>query len=335
MEAVCGCRDQKATEAIMTPLVTVIVPVKNAETYIGAAVRSVLEQSYRNIEVIVIDDGCTDRSIEVVRGVGDPRVRIIEGPQSGISAAQNAGIAAATGEYFANCDADDLMPPDRLEWQVEFLTLHPDFGAVCGYYTAIDSGGKHVSELAQDNSPAEITSELRSGKTRTSLCAFLARMDLVRALNGMRTYFVTGQDIDFELRLGEKTRVWYEPRNTYFYRLHDKSITHTQTNQRNVFFEAKAREFQKERLRGEADQLDRGCPETPPVQVAGLARSVGKQVQGFLTAKAWKAYEDGRRREAIRYGFQALSAHPWSFAPWRNTAVLFVKCALVPSKRVS
>src|SRR5437868_1666996 len=94
--------------------ISVIIPTRNAERYIRSTLESVCAQRDVDLEIVVIDDGSTDRSIEIVREVNDPRIRIIPGPQRGISAAFNAGLAEARGELIARCDADDLYPPDRL-----------------------------------------------------------------------------------------------------------------------------------------------------------------------------------------------------------------------------
>ncbi len=115
-------------------LVSVLIPTRNAERYIRATLESVLAQAGVDLEVVVIDDGSTDRSVEIAQGMGDERVRIVSGPQKGISAAFNAGVAAAKGEIVARCDADDLYPAGRMAWQVKFLSEHPEFRAVCGYF---------------------------------------------------------------------------------------------------------------------------------------------------------------------------------------------------------
>src|SRR5690349_11671199 len=117
--------------------ISILIPCRNAERYIGATLDSILAQRDVDLEIIVIDDGSTDRSNDIVQGKNDPRIRIIPGPQRGISGAFNAGLAAASGEFLARCDADDLYPPNRLGWQSKFLQDHPDFGAVCGYFSTI------------------------------------------------------------------------------------------------------------------------------------------------------------------------------------------------------
>lgn len=94
------------------PLVSVIIPCYNAEAYVGEAIESALEQSYPNVEVIVIDDGSTDRSLEVIRGFGG-RVRWKTGLNRGGGAARNQGLALARGELIQFLDADDLLAPDK------------------------------------------------------------------------------------------------------------------------------------------------------------------------------------------------------------------------------
>ena len=115
-----------------TPLVSVVMPAFNAAETIARAVRSVLAQTYRDFELIVVDDGSTDETAAEVRAAanGDLRVRVLGFPHSGIVSALNAGIAAARGELIARMDADDEMDPRRLEAQVALLAERPDIGVV-------------------------------------------------------------------------------------------------------------------------------------------------------------------------------------------------------------
>ena len=87
----------------------------------------------------------------------------------------NAGIAAATGELICRCDADDLFPAGRLRRQIEWLSDHPVFGAICGSFSNIDSRGTHITDLECGPVEQEITEELRAGTTRTHLCVSFAR----------------------------------------------------------------------------------------------------------------------------------------------------------------
>lgn len=102
-------------------LISVIIPVRNSEQFILRTLKSVLNQSYQNIEVIVVDDGSTDSSLEIVEKAAthDARIRHYRGPRSGVAAARNWGIAQARGEFIAPVDADDLWHKDKLllQWK--------------------------------------------------------------------------------------------------------------------------------------------------------------------------------------------------------------------------
>jgi glycosyltransferase involved in cell wall biosynthesis len=112
----------------MGGLASVVIPAYNEERYLGDAVRSVLDQTYRPIEVIVVDDGSTDGTAGVAEGIAE--VRLLRQPNRGLGAARNAGAAAAGGEYIAFHDADDLMTPDKLAKQIGHLERHPACGCV-------------------------------------------------------------------------------------------------------------------------------------------------------------------------------------------------------------
>ncbi len=113
-------------------LVSVVIPAYNAERTIHDTIESVLAQTYREIEVIVVDDGSTDDTAREVAAFAD-RTRYVHQTNAGAAAARNSGIAIARGDYLALLDADDLWLPEKLERQLAFLAVHPEVGAVqCG-----------------------------------------------------------------------------------------------------------------------------------------------------------------------------------------------------------
>jgi hypothetical protein len=122
--------------------VSVIIPVYKVEKYIAATVRSVLEQTYTNFEVLLIDDGSTDRSIEICQQFTDPRIKIIRQENRGVAAARNTGIRHAQGEYFAFLDADDLWSKEKLAKHVEHLDSSPSVGVSFCRSAFIDEAGK-------------------------------------------------------------------------------------------------------------------------------------------------------------------------------------------------
>lgn len=97
-----------------TPLVSIVIPAYNAETTIGSTISAALQQTYPHIEIVVVDDGSSDRTAEVVAGYGD-RVRFLQQPNAGVSAARNRAIRAAKGEFIAQCDSDDILLPPFVE----------------------------------------------------------------------------------------------------------------------------------------------------------------------------------------------------------------------------
>jgi glycosyltransferase involved in cell wall biosynthesis len=120
-------------------LVSVVMAAFEEEAFIAAALESVLAQTYRPLEVIVVDDGSADRTAAIAAGFG---VCVLRRPHMGPSAARNAGLAAADGEYWTIFDADDVMPPERLSHQVAYLEEHPEAGMVLGLTEAFVSPGE-------------------------------------------------------------------------------------------------------------------------------------------------------------------------------------------------
>ncbi len=119
------------------PLVSVIVPMRNAERHVRDTLVSILRERQTSIEVVVVDDCSTDASLERVREISDARVRVLQGPGRGVAACVNAGLDAARGAILMRCDADDLYPEGRIDQQVRWLQEHPHFDAVCGAFSTL------------------------------------------------------------------------------------------------------------------------------------------------------------------------------------------------------
>jgi glycosyltransferase involved in cell wall biosynthesis len=307
--------------------VSIIVPMYNAEDFISATLTSILQERDIPLEVVVVNDGSTDASPELVRAMNDRRVRVIQGPGQGIAAAMNAGIAEARGEIIMRCDADDFYPPHRLSRQVEWLSKHPEFGAVCGGFATVDLKGHTITHFKSKGDAREITDDLRSGTTQTHFCTFAVRTEVLKSSGGFRQYFYTAEDIDLQLRLGELCRVWYIPEVQYSYRLHDKSITHTQSNIEREFFESMAREFQRQRLTRGSDDLQRGCPPIPPQVGTKSPKKSAEHTQDLLIGSAWHEHQTGHKPQALIIGVRSVITQPSNINAWRSLLALAVKPA--------
>ncbi|MBW4602816.1 MAG: glycosyltransferase [Calothrix sp. FI2-JRJ7] len=121
--------------------VSVIIPVYNAEKYVAATVDSVLSQTYQNFEILIIDDGSLDGSIEICRQFKDSRIKIIHQANRGLPGARNTGIRHAQGDYIAFVDADDIWTPDKLEKHVKHLDNSPTVGISFCYSAFINEQG--------------------------------------------------------------------------------------------------------------------------------------------------------------------------------------------------
>ena len=110
------------------PLVTVVIPVYNTERYVGETLRSVIAQTWKNIEIIVVIDGSTDGSLDICRGFDDARIRIVEQENQGLAAARNTGIRESAGAYIGFIDSDDTWWPEKVEKHVQRFEEDPDLG---------------------------------------------------------------------------------------------------------------------------------------------------------------------------------------------------------------
>jgi len=115
------------------PLISCLVPLFNAEDYVAEALDSILAQTYRNTEVIVVDDGSADRSADVVRGYGERSVRLVSQINTGLGGARNACLRQARADFIAYLDADDIWHPQKLELQMRVFDAQPDTDICYGY----------------------------------------------------------------------------------------------------------------------------------------------------------------------------------------------------------
>jgi glycosyltransferase involved in cell wall biosynthesis len=129
------------------PRVSVIMPSYNHEKFVGESIRGVLNQSYRDLELIVTDDGSSDGTVDVIKQFTDPRIRLFLFEENqGASIATNNCIENARGEYIAVLTSDDVFLPGKVEKQVKFLDEHPDIGGVFGYAQIIDEEGNDFTD---------------------------------------------------------------------------------------------------------------------------------------------------------------------------------------------
>ena len=132
------------------PRISVIMPVYNAEKFIEKTLESILNQTYRDFEIILINDYSTDKSMDIVHKMNNSKIRILENEQNmGIAYSRNIGLDEASGEYIALMDDDDLAPLDRFQKQVDFLDKNQDIDVVGGRYCVIDENDTVIRKLSE------------------------------------------------------------------------------------------------------------------------------------------------------------------------------------------
>ena len=222
------------------PLVSVIIPAYNAGAYIDDALRSVLSQSYLNLEIIVVDDGSTDNTTERVAAY-HPRVHCYQRSNSGgyPGAPRNTGIGNSRGEYLCFLDADDIMVSDRVEKQANFLSDHPEVGVVFTDYRNFSSSG--LSDNSHFQSCYRLQEKL-GGKQSLVLASRDATANLVQENFGIpssmmirRQVLSTVPSFSTEMKIGEDFHFYYRVARQYsvgvvnnvgaLRRLHDSNIT--------------------------------------------------------------------------------------------------------------
>ncbi len=134
----------------MSPKVTVLMPVYNGESYLRATIESILRQTFTDFEFLIIDDGSTDSTVEIVRSFKDQRIRLLRNPERlKLSGALNRGLDEARGEYVARMDGDDISRPDRLEKQVRLMDSFPNIGLCGGWIQKFGMGRKEINQFPE------------------------------------------------------------------------------------------------------------------------------------------------------------------------------------------
>jgi hypothetical protein len=188
------------------PTVSVVMSVFNGERFLAEAVDSILDQSFRDFEFIVIDDGSTDRTAEILSSYEkkDPRMQIFHQENRGLAESLNVGCALARGKYIARMDADDIAMKARLLQQVCFLEGHPEVAVVGGAIEAVDAAGKPLGIERALITDREIKAALLRGDCPFVHPAVLIRKAAFESVRGYRKLLPDAEDYDLWTRIGDR-----------------------------------------------------------------------------------------------------------------------------------
>jgi glycosyltransferase involved in cell wall biosynthesis len=298
-------------------VISVLMPVYNAERFLVEAVESIVTQTFTDFEFLIVDDGSTDASLAILRkyAARDPRIRLISRPNTGIAVALNEMLQLARGEFVARMDSDDVSLPDRFERQVAFLRANPDVLAVGGAYTITDQNGGELTTIRPPEQDPEIQARALSGLMAICHPTAMLRREALDAVGGYRKELVPAEDLDLWLRLGERGGLANLAQVVLRYREHGGSIC------------GQNQQLQLDRLQQAADEAAdrRGLPRRSIDLRPGRPSQDRRIRHQFALRDGWWAYLRGDRSAAIRCGVRAIAYQPWVSDGWRLLACALVK----------
>ena len=206
--------------------VSVIMPVYNRESFVCQAIESVLQQTYKDFELIVIDDGSTDRSADLIESFSDSRLHYLRQRHSGISASMNHGLQLASGQYIARLDSDDIWLPQMLASQVAILEKETDIGVAYAKAQQIDETGNRMTEIRGKEMRFRGDS-LKSMIFEDFTCniTVVARCDCFALAGRYDTSLHGNEDWDMWLRIAKYCNFEFNDQILAFFRSHSGNIT--------------------------------------------------------------------------------------------------------------
>jgi glycosyltransferase involved in cell wall biosynthesis len=310
----------------MTPKVSVVMAVYNAEGFLQEAVDSVLAQTFEDFEFIIINDGSTDHSLAMLQRYTDPRIRIVDQENHGLVASLNKGIEAAKGTYIARMDADDRCEPDRFELQVRTLDRNPDVALIGGAIATMDELGNPLAPRVEfPVTHEEIWANI--GRKPWVFCHPTVMFRRAAAIEvGMyHSGFAHAEDAEFFARLMSKYRAANLRDVVLNYRLRRSAISFTKAGHGRVNAELVARIIdrwepgqpfapnQDERLAADLALAMCGGKDSPVEIEAAYHLRLGREL---LRGRQW--------RRAFGHYFTAAKSDPWT-----RMAYIGMACALI------
>jgi len=323
------CRFFQARKLVgLRPKVSALMTVCNGARWLEASVRSVLEQDFPDFELVVIDDGSTDATPEILAGFNDPRLRVFRVPRAGRTPALNKGLVLARGEYVAIVDSDDISLPSRFREQAAFLDDNPDYVMVGSAYGRIGPDGEDLGADKVPTDDAGIRSALAGGN-QFMHGSVMFRADVVLGIGGYREFFRYSQDYDLWLRLVHHGKVANLPLVLYKWRVNPFGITITRAKEQRRF-QALARKFYRQRLAGGFDDLDLSEDgESAPGKPEATDPSDRLSRCNFHFYWGKSNFLVGRVDQARRHFYLGLKLCPFSVRHW-----LYFGLSHVPSSTV-
>ena len=209
----------------MTGRVAVLMAAYNAEATIESAVASVRRQTMGDFELLVVDDGSTDRTVEVLAGIDEPRLRVIRQTNAGPATARNRGLAESRADYVACLDADDLWVPEKLAWQLAALTAAPQAGVAYGWADVVDADLVHAYSDRRIRRDGDVYADLLLSNFIFSGSNTMIRRAALDRLGGFDEAMRAVEDWELHVRIARHYPFVCVPHLLLRYRLTEHSLS--------------------------------------------------------------------------------------------------------------
>lgn len=230
-------------------MVSVIVPVYNREKYLKKALDSIIEQTFKNFEIIAVDDGSTDSSLSILYDYQErfpEKIVVISQKNAGPSVARNKAIMAAQGKYIAFLDSDDTWAPNKIECQLPLFNNHQNVAFVySGYYTTNEHGDILETKLPDPQFEGDIYEKLWVLSNNISGGTLMVEKEKLLEVGLFDPDLGGAENLDLRIRLSQVGDVYYCPEPLYFYQKHSESLTSNSENMDNFQLKLLEKHFGK------------------------------------------------------------------------------------------
>lgn len=293
------------------PVVSVVIPAYNDARFIGQALRSVLAQSYRPLDIVVVDDGSTDETAEIAGSFG-PQVRIFRQANAGAAAARNRGLAVSTGDYVAFLDADDLWHPRKVELQLRHLQTCPECAAVYCRKIEVRADTQTLQWNGTIGEPPDALATnpresgwlylelLRSSLIHTS--SIMVSRAAIERVGLFEESLRKGQDLEFWLRLSRLAPIHMLDAVLSAYRIHPASISHRSME----------KNYHAEVVEQAAGRFGPSDPAGGSLENGELARLLGASWFEF----AYQHFRAGNPALALESVRRSIAYRPYRWQSW-------------------
>ena len=213
------------------PKISILVPAYNCSKYIRQCLSSILNQTYRNLEILISDDGSSDNTRAIIDNIKDNRIKRFHSEKNyGKNSICNSLFEHAKGEFVSVHDGDDFSHPKRFELLLNFFESNND-NVMCGSsYYSVDEEGINIIEHNKMETSGTIIRQNIKNNSQFHGPTLLFKREIVPLVGGLYRYFIFGEDIDFSMRVVEKYKTCNLPHFLYYYRICPNSITKSVTN---------------------------------------------------------------------------------------------------------